>query len=50
MSDASPPPPHDRLDATPPLLGSWPNLYAAVLLNLAVLIALGWLVTWVYAP
>jgi len=40
----------DRLDATPPLLGSWRNLYAVVLLALASYIGVGSAVTWWFAP
>jgi hypothetical protein len=40
----------DRLDARPPLLGSWRNLYAVVLLALASYIGLGSLTTWIFAP
>jgi hypothetical protein len=29
----------------PPILGSWPRVYAAVLLHLAILIGLFWLFT-----
>lgn len=32
----------------PPLLGSWRNLYAVVIANLVVMIALFWLITWAY--
>ncbi len=40
----------DRLDARPPLLGSWRNLYAVALLALASYIGLGSLTTWIFAP
>ena len=35
-------------DEPPPLLGSWPRLYALVLGNLAVLVAVFWYITWSY--
>lgn len=38
----------DDPEAPPPLLGSWRNLYAAVLVNLALMIAAGALLTWTY--
>ena len=41
---------NDRLDARPPLLGSWRNLYTVVLLALASYIGLGSAITWWYAP
>jgi hypothetical protein len=43
----SPRPPQDdgRPDAPPPLLGTWRNVYLAVLLSQAVLIALLWALT-----
>lgn len=34
----------------PPILGTWPRLYAAVILLLAVEIAAFWLLTKAYAP
>ncbi|MCA9544633.1 MAG: hypothetical protein KC613_09590 [Myxococcales bacterium] len=51
MSTPMPNPPPERerrtadgpLEDRPPLLGTWPNLYRAVLLNLAGLILLFWL-------
>lgn len=47
--DASPPaPPRPEMDATPPLLGSWRNIYLVVLGNLAVLVLLFWLLTRAY--
>ena len=33
----------------PPLLGSWRNLYAAVLANLALLVVVLWLLTRAYS-
>ena len=50
MSDAlkTPEPPRPELDETPPLLGSWRNIYVVVLGNLAVLIVLFWLITRVF--
>ena len=38
----------DPLDETPPLLGSWRNIYAVVLGTLAVLVIIFWLVTRAY--
>ena len=47
MSDPSTEEPsEDRLDERPPLLGSWTNLYAVVLANLALLVAVFW---WIHA-
>lgn len=43
------PAPRPELDDTPPLLGSWRNIYAVVLGNLAVLVLLFWLITRVYS-
>lgn len=41
--------PEEILEAPPPLLGSWRNLYAAVLGNLVLMVLLfGW-ITWMYA-
>lgn len=37
-----------EMDATPPLLGSWRNIYLVVLGNLAVLVLLFWLLTRAY--
>ena len=34
----------------PPLLGSWRNLYAAVIGTLVVVVLLLSLITWTYAP
>lgn len=34
-----------ELDETPPLLGSWRNLYAVVLGTLATLVLVFWLIT-----
>ena len=36
-------------DPPPPLLGSWRNLYALVLGNLAFLVLLFWWLTWSYS-
>ena len=38
-----------ELDETPPLLGSWRNIYLFVLGNLALLVALFWALTRAYA-
>ncbi|MFT7581919.1 MAG: hypothetical protein ACI9MR_003600 [Myxococcota bacterium] len=36
------------LDETPPLLGSWRNIYVVVIVNLLVLIGLFWALTEAY--
>lgn len=41
-------PARPELDETPPLLGSWRNIYLVVLGNLAALILIFWLVTRAY--
>lgn len=46
--DPAAPPARPELDETPPLLGSWRNIYLVVLGNLVVLIALFWLLTRAY--
>ena len=50
--DASPPAAipalRPEMDATPPLLGSWRNIYLVVLGNLAVLVLLFWLLARAY--
>lgn len=38
------------LEGKPPVLGSWRRLYAVVIGALVLYIAVGALVTWVYAP
>ncbi len=40
----------DGLEAPPPLLGSWRNLYALVLGWLALQVVVYWTITQVYAP
>jgi hypothetical protein len=40
----------DGIEAPPPVLGSWRNLYALVLGALAVQVLVYWVVTQVYAP
>lgn len=42
------PPARPELDETPPLLGSWRNIYLVVLGNLALLVVLFWLLTRAY--
>lgn len=49
MSESEGVPDRPELDARPPLLGSWRNLYAVVLGNLVFLIALFWWITRTYA-
>ena len=39
-----------ELDERPPLLGSWTNLYAVVIGNLALLVVVFWWIARVYAP
>ncbi|MDC0713695.1 hypothetical protein POL68_34835 [Stigmatella sp. ncwal1] len=46
---AGAPAPRPELDDTPPLLGSWRNIYLLVLGNLALLIALFWALTRAYS-
>jgi hypothetical protein len=46
MSDPSKRP---ELDDAPPILGSWRNVYALVLGNLAFLVIAFWILTRVYA-
>jgi hypothetical protein len=48
-SPAGAPEPRPELDDAPPLLGSWRNIYLLVLGNLALLVALFWAITRVYA-
>lgn len=40
-----PAPARPELDETPPLLGSWRNIYVVVLGNLALLVLIFWLLT-----
>ncbi len=40
----------DRLSEDPPLLGSWNRLYALVLGNLVVMVAVFYAITRYYAP
>lgn len=49
MTDSPPPESRPEMADTPPILGSWRNVYAVTLGTLAVLIALFWLLTEVYA-
>lgn len=41
-------PRRDALDETPPLLGSWRNIYAVVIGTLVVLVTVFWLITRAY--
>lgn len=43
-----PAPPRSDLDETPPLLGSWRNLYLLVVGTLGVLVVLFWALTEAY--
>ncbi|MGK0360004.1 MAG: hypothetical protein ACI9U2_002310 [Bradymonadia bacterium] len=49
QTDAQTEPTHDPLDETPPLLGSWRNLYLVVLGTLASLVLIFWWLTRHYA-
>lgn len=42
------PTPHD-LETPPPVMGTWPRLYALVIGNLALLVAVFWWITRSYA-
>ncbi|MCI0572143.1 MAG: hypothetical protein L0Y66_15415 [Myxococcaceae bacterium] len=46
---AGAPAPRPELDETPPLLGSWRNIYLLVVGTLAVLVALFWALTEAYS-
>jgi hypothetical protein len=48
--DANKPAANDLPDEKPPILGTWPRLYAFVLIYLAAVIFLCWLFTRHYAP
>jgi hypothetical protein len=42
-------PPRPELDETPPLLGSWRNIYLFVLGSLVLYVALFWALTRIYS-